>query len=397
MSDPFYKAFEDHHRGSRSMVKSQLQAYLPFVDAVGVQYPSALALDLKCGRGEWLEILTEAGFEARGVDSEQVMVEVCRQRGLNVQQAEALAALEHYADASQALVSGFQVAEQLPFEDLQKLVKEAVRVLKPGGLLILETPDPENIMVGASYFYLDPRRVKPLPPLLLSYLAKYHGFSKTKILRPRGATKKDEMVSVSLLSVLSALSVSSLNYALIAQKAGAEGSLNFDIEDDAAGRGNELKGLASTFDQKIVELDHKLDVVEKALASIHGSFLWKMTAPIRWAEHQSALLRKHGLLERIGAFASKALKPVVSVGFKTISAHPALYRPCLTVVERLWFYERLRDYVHKVREPIAVTPELKARAEAEAYQTRFKLEYMSTEATVIFDELKAKIRNNGQL
>jgi SAM-dependent methyltransferase len=397
MSDPFYKAFEDHHRGSRAMVKSQLQVYLPFVHAVRVDYPSASALDLKCGRGEWLEILTEAGFEAHGTDSEQVMVEVCRQRGLKVQQTEALAALRQCADASQALVSGFQVAEQLPFEDLQKLVKEAARVLKPGGILILETPDPENIMVGTSYFHLDPRRLKPLPPLLLSYLAKYHGFSKTKILRPRGATKKDETVDVSLLSVLSALGVSSLNYALIAQKAGTDGRVNFDIEDDAAGQGNELKDLALAFDQKIVELDHKLDVVEKALASIRGSFLWKMTAPIRWAEHQSALIRKHGLLGRIDAFASKALKPVVKVAFKAISARPALYRPCLNVVERLWFYEHLRDYVNKVREPIAVTPELKAQAEAEAYQTRFKLEYMSSEATVIFDELKAKIRNSGKL
>lgn len=397
MSDPFYKAFEDQHRGSRAMVKSQLRVYLPFVHAVGVQYPSASALDLKCGRGEWLETLAEAGFDAQGVDSEQVMIAVCRQRGLKVQQTEALTALERCADASQALVSGFQMAEQLPFEDLQKLVKEAFRVLKPGGILILETPDPENIMAGASYFYLDPRRLKPLPPLLLSYLAKYHGFYKTKTLRPKGATKKDETAGVSLLSVLSALSVSSLNYALIAQKAGAEGSLNFDIEDDAAGRANELKALASAFDQKIVELDHKVDVVEKALASIHGSFLWKMTAPIRWAEHQSALLRKHGLLGRLGAFASKAFKPVAKVTFKAISARPALYRPCLSVVERLGLYERLRDYVHKDREPLVVEPMVKAQAEAEAYQTRFTLEYMSPEAMVIFEELNAKIRNNGKL
>ena len=397
MSDPFYKAFEDQHRGSRAMVKSQLQVYLPVVQAVAVQYPGAAALDLKCGRGEWLEILVEAGFDARGVDSELVMVEVCRQRGLNVQQAEALAALARCADASQVLVSGFQVAEQLPFEDLQQLVKEAFRVLKPGGVLILETPDPENIMVGTSYFHLDPRRLKPLPPLLLSYLAKYHGFSKTKTLRSGGVVKKDETVGLSLLRVLNALSISSLNYALIAQKAGAEGGLNFDIEDDAAGRGNELKDLALAFDRKIVELDQKLDVVEKALASIHGSFLWKMTAPLRWAEHQSALLRKYGLLGRLGAFASKAFKPVVKVAFKAISARPALYRPCLSVVERLGLYERLRDYVHKDREPLVVEPMVKAQAEAEAYQTRFTLEYMSPEATVIFDELKAKIRNNGKL
>lgn len=397
MSDPFYKAFEDHHRGSRAMVKSQLQAYLPFIHAVSVQYPSAAALDLKCGRGEWLEILADAGFDACGFDSEQVMIEVCRQRGLKVQQADVIAALAQCADASQVLVSGFQVAEQLPFEDVQTLVKEALRVLKPGGLLILETPDPENIMVGTRYFHLDPRRLKPLPPLLLSYLSKYHGFSKTKILRLKGTEKKDETNDVSLMRVLSALSVSSLNYALIAQKAGSDGSVNFDIEDDAAGRGNELKDLASRFDRRIVELDQKLFAVEHALASIHGSFLWKMTAPIRWAEHQSALLRKHGLLGRLGAFANKALKPLVKVAFKTISARPILYRPCLFVIERLGFYERLRDFIHRDRDPLDLEPTIKIQAEAEAYKTRFTLEHMSPDATAIFDELKSRIQNNGKL
>lgn len=394
MSDSFYKAFEDHHRGSRAMVKSQLEVYLPFVHAVAVQYPSASALDLKCGRGEWLEILAEAGFDAQGVDSERVMIEVCKQRGLKVQQAQALAALALCADASQALVSGFQVAEQVPFEDLQTLVKEALRVLKPGGLLILETPDPENIMVSTNYFHLDPRRIKPLPPFLLSYLTQYFGFSKIEIMRSGDVVKIGKISNTSLWDVLNA---ASLNYAVIAQKATSDQGVNFDIEGNESSNDNKLKEAALAFDRRINHLEQKLYKVDHELALIHGSFLWKMTAPIRWAEQQSAMLRKHGLRGRIGAFARKALKPVVSVGFKAISAHPALYRPCLTVVERLWFYERLRDYVHKVREPIAVTPELKARAEAEAYQTRFKLEYMSTEATVIFDELKAKIRNNGQL
>jgi O-antigen chain-terminating methyltransferase len=313
MSDPFYKAFEDQHRGSRTMVKSQLQVYLPFVHAIGVQYPSASALDLKCGRGEWLEILAEAGFDARGVDSEQVTVEVCRQRGLNVRQAEALAALAQCADASQVLVSGFQVAEQLPFDDLQKLVKEVLRVLKPGGLLILETPDPENIMVGTSYFHLDPRRVKPLPPLLLSYLAKYHGFFKTKIIQCGKPSKNDEFSAVSLLGVLSALSAQNLNYALIAQKAGADGNLLFDGENEASSRVHELKDLAFAFDQRIEQrigaLSQKLFAVEKALASIHGSYLWKMTAPIRWVVHQSAHLREHGVRDRLWAFVKKSSGP----------------------------------------------------------------------------------------
>lgn len=75
------------------------------------------------------------------------------------------------------------IVEHIPFEDIQTLVQEAFRVLTPAGLLILETPNPENIQVATSGFYIDPTHTRPIPSQLLSFLPEYYGFKRTKILR----------------------------------------------------------------------------------------------------------------------------------------------------------------------------------------------------------------------
>ena len=74
-----YKAFEDLHRGSRELIQSRLGVYLPFVEMIKSIYPSSAAsstatqaleaLDLGCGRGEWLELLKKHGVNAEGIDS----------------------------------------------------------------------------------------------------------------------------------------------------------------------------------------------------------------------------------------------------------------------------------------------------------------------------------------
>ncbi|MFH2055588.1 MAG: hypothetical protein ABIJ61_06505, partial [bacterium] len=95
-------------------------------------------------------------------------------------------------------------------------MSHALRVLKDGGLLILETPNPENLAVATNNFYLDPTHVRPLPPGLLSFLTEFEGFRRTKVLRlqePKDLRKDDP-------SLLDVLSGASPDYAVIAQKDG---------------------------------------------------------------------------------------------------------------------------------------------------------------------------------
>ena len=57
----FYRAFEDRHRGARSLITRRLEVYLPFIAPLAQLYSPAAAIDLGCGRGEWLELLIREG------------------------------------------------------------------------------------------------------------------------------------------------------------------------------------------------------------------------------------------------------------------------------------------------------------------------------------------------
>jgi O-antigen chain-terminating methyltransferase len=59
-------------------------------------------------------------------------------------------------------------------------MRECARVLLPGGLLIVETPNALNLRVAAINFWLDPTHVRPLHPELLRLLAERGGFSRTR-------------------------------------------------------------------------------------------------------------------------------------------------------------------------------------------------------------------------
>ncbi len=179
----FYRAFEERHRGPRELIAKRLEVYLPFIAPLSELYQPAAAIDLGCGRGEWLELLTQHGFVPQGVDLDSGMLAACHERGLSVIPGEAVEFLRSLDNESQSVVSGFHIAEHVPFDSLEQLVVESLRVLKPGGLLILETPNPENLIVGTSGFYLDPTHLRPIPPPLLSFLPAYHGFQRVKTLR----------------------------------------------------------------------------------------------------------------------------------------------------------------------------------------------------------------------
>ena len=215
MDNNFYRAFEEKFRCSRELISLRLQVYLPFVKPLLGLYEGAKAIDLGCGRGEWLELLDEAGFQTYGVDLDSGMLAACHDRGLNVAMKDAIEALKELPDASQVIVSGFHIVEHLPFSQLQVLVQEALRVLKPAGMLIMETPNPENIVVGTSSFYLDPTHNRPIPKQLLSFLPEYYGYGRVKILLlqepPHIATNEQ----LELMDVFGGVSP---DYAVVAQK-----------------------------------------------------------------------------------------------------------------------------------------------------------------------------------
>jgi SAM-dependent methyltransferase len=216
MSGNFYRAFEDRHRGSREVIKERLRAYLPFIGPLAEDSECAAALDLGCGRGEWLELLGEHAFAAQGVDLDDGMLAACREHGLTVETADAIGSLRARPDNSIAVVSAFHLVEHLPFDAVQELVVESLRVLQPGGLLIMETPNPENPMVGACHFYLDPSHVRPIPPDLLSFVAEHAGFARQKVVRLQEEPFLHTAAPIHLINVFASASP---DYSVVAQKA----------------------------------------------------------------------------------------------------------------------------------------------------------------------------------
>ena len=249
MNDDFYRAFEDRYRGSRELIKSRLRVYLAFVMPLKALYEDCVAVDLGCGRGEWLELMDEVGIDARGVDLDEGMLAACVERGLTAEQREALAYLRALPDASVAVVSGFHVAEHIPFEALQQLVQQALRVLRPAGLLILETPNPENVHVGSSSFYLDPTHQRPIPPSLLSFLPEHYGFTRAKVVRLQERPGLMDADGVGLSEVLLGVSP---DYSVVAQK-GSETPADLARFDEvfATEFGVDLDTLATKYDTRI--------------------------------------------------------------------------------------------------------------------------------------------------
>jgi O-antigen chain-terminating methyltransferase len=180
LSDPdlenLYVELEDRFRGSREEIKERFREYLPYVRE------SAPVIDLGCGRGEWLELLNENNIQARGIDSNPLQVEQCRARGLDVSEQDVFVYLQMLPDESAGAITGFHIIEHFSFNALVMLLNEVLRVLRPGGVAIFETPNPENIVVASNYFYLDPTHRHPLPTELMEFLFKNRGFARVELL-----------------------------------------------------------------------------------------------------------------------------------------------------------------------------------------------------------------------
>lgn len=215
MSDNFYRAFEEKYYASREKIKELRKQYLPFIEPLAKFYPLNKTFDAGCGRGEWLELMQEIGLLPYGVDLDEGMLQSCKELNLPASKCDAISYIKTLDSESHLVISAFHVVEHIHFDDLRTLVSEAYRVLKPGGLLIMETPNPENIRVSTLHFYTDPTHIRPIPPNLLSFIPEYYGFKRIKILRLQESKELAKQESASLLQVLES---SSPDYAVIAQK-----------------------------------------------------------------------------------------------------------------------------------------------------------------------------------
>jgi len=218
--DALLVSFYDVFRGSRDDIKRRQSIYLPIIKQVCAGIEHAQVLDVGCGRGEWLELLQEQQLNGIGIDINGLLVKECTERNLKVIKEEALQYLRQLPPDSIAAVTCFHIIEHLPFSMMIKLFDEAFRAVKTGGVVIFETPNPENLLVGACNFYLDPTHHHPLPPELTKYLLSSRGFARVEIkrLHPYPENSKITGTEPDLINRLNDLLYGFQDYAVIGYK-----------------------------------------------------------------------------------------------------------------------------------------------------------------------------------
>ena len=174
--EPEYVTFENRHRGSEEAIKWKQKNYLPyFQDRKPI-------LDIGCGRGEFLELLKEAGIPASGVDTNLEMVKHCRSKGLEASPGDGLTYLKGLSDQSLGGIFLAQVIEHLDPETLRELVRVSFAKLRPGGILLAETINPQCLSTFSSAFYLDLSHKNPIHPEAARYLWESLGFRQVELL-----------------------------------------------------------------------------------------------------------------------------------------------------------------------------------------------------------------------
>jgi 2-polyprenyl-3-methyl-5-hydroxy-6-metoxy-1,4-benzoquinol methylase len=170
---PFdYGKFAEKFRGPEEYVKNGQRIYLPdFRSCHNV-------LDIGCGRGEFLEMMRDAGVPARGIDLSEESVATCRAKGLDAAVADLFVYLD---DLPEAFLDGIfcsQVVEHLAPERLPEMIKLCASRLSRGGVIAIETPNPECLAIFATHFYLDPTHTRPVPAALLAFYMEEFGVGR---------------------------------------------------------------------------------------------------------------------------------------------------------------------------------------------------------------------------
>jgi 2-polyprenyl-3-methyl-5-hydroxy-6-metoxy-1,4-benzoquinol methylase len=172
-----YARFAERFRGSEEFVRRNAEFYKPWFSGL------SSVLDIGCGRGEFLEAAREWGASARGIDIDDESITHCRLRGLEAEAADLFSYLGAQPEDEFDGIMSSQVVEHLPPEKLSEMVRLCASRLRRGGVLAIETPNPECLAIFATHFYLDPTHTRPVPHPLMSFYMEEAGLGEIKLHR----------------------------------------------------------------------------------------------------------------------------------------------------------------------------------------------------------------------
>jgi 2-polyprenyl-3-methyl-5-hydroxy-6-metoxy-1,4-benzoquinol methylase len=168
-------AFESAFRGSADDLKDRYRGLAQLL--VGHEP----VLDVGCGRGEFLELLADLGVAASGVEIDPALVEAGREAGHDITRGDGVAHVAALADRSVGGIVLIQVIEHLTPQQVVDLVASARHKMTDGGLMIVETVNPQSLYTFAHSFYVDPTHGNPVHPAYLKFLFEEAGWSEVRI------------------------------------------------------------------------------------------------------------------------------------------------------------------------------------------------------------------------
>ena len=170
-----YTRFAERFRGDEKYIRQNLEIYKPYFEkCINV-------LDIGCGRGEFLEIMREAGVSAIGIDLGEESIAYCTEKGLTVERADLFEYLANQPDEEFDGIMSSQVVEHLAPDALPKMVQLCAQKIRRGGVIAIETPNPECLAIFATYFYLDPTHTRPVPHQLMGFYLEEAGFGHIEV------------------------------------------------------------------------------------------------------------------------------------------------------------------------------------------------------------------------
>lgn len=185
--------FSEIERGASEDLLQDLERYVPyFVDADGP------ILDIGCGKGDFLDLLRQAGNPAYGVDLDEDAVTTAVARGLDARLEDLFKHLEGLPNASLGGVFSSQVVEHLPAETIGPLYDELYRVVRSGARVIVETPNPATFATHVQSFWRDPTHIRPVPLPALDFTARSAGFVSEQTIYLHPSADSDRLEPIAL-------------------------------------------------------------------------------------------------------------------------------------------------------------------------------------------------------
>jgi O-antigen chain-terminating methyltransferase len=320
LGDEYYLEFENTFRGSRAEIIQRLKIYEPLLNAMQeLVLPQLPGIDIGCGRGEWIELCTDNHIKIIGVDISSSMVQFCAQQGWTAVEGDGKSYLESQPDRSCSIISLFHVIEHVDRLYLLELAAQALRVLAPSGVLLMETPSSDNLLVSSKGFYADPTHLRPIHPETTCFDLIHIGYSWARSYYINGDSSYRESLPFGITRMLAG---TARDVAIIAQKPGTTGQLPPEGSWSEMLRETETTLLAairtdSELSQRLLQLEDRCNRLEamaqqgltladlavgsaesahKRIDAMYNSRIWKATSPLR--SIATSLRRKKEMVKR---------------------------------------------------------------------------------------------------